>query len=40
MAKKGLLTIRKVNNRNVRYALNPEGMRLLSEKIVPPEGEG
>jgi hypothetical protein len=35
-----LLTIRKVNNRNVRYALNPEGMQMLSEKIVPPEGEG
>jgi DNA-binding MarR family transcriptional regulator len=32
LAKKGLLTIRKVNNRNVRYALSPEGMRVLSEK--------
>jgi DNA-binding MarR family transcriptional regulator len=33
LAKKGLLTIKKVNNRNIHYAVSPEGMRALSEKI-------
>lgn len=32
LAKKGLLTIRKVNNRNINYAVSPAGMRALSEK--------
>ena len=32
LVKKGLLTIRKVNNRNIHYAVSPEGMKALSEK--------
>ena len=32
LAKKGLLTIKKVNNRNIHYAVSPAGMRALSEK--------
>ena len=32
LVKKGLLTIKKVNNRNIHYAVSPEGMRALSEK--------
>ena len=32
LTKKGLLTVRRINSRNIRYALSPEGMRMLSEK--------
>jgi len=32
MAKKGWITIRKVNNRNIRYAVTPKGMEVLTRK--------
>ena len=32
LVKKGLITIRKVNNRNIHYAVSPEGVRALSQK--------
>jgi DNA-binding PadR family transcriptional regulator len=32
LAKKGLLTVRRINSRNIRYALSPKGMRVLSDK--------
>ena len=32
LAKKGWITIRKVNNRNIRYAVTPKGMEILTRK--------
>jgi DNA-binding MarR family transcriptional regulator len=32
LAKKGLLSIHKINSRNIRYTLSPAGIRALSEK--------
>jgi len=32
LAKKGWITIRKVNNRNIRYAVTPKGMEVLTRK--------
>lgn len=32
MVKKGWITIRKVNNRNIRYAVTPKGMEVLTRK--------
>ncbi len=32
MAQKGWITIRKVNNRNIRYAVTPKGMEVLTRK--------
>ena len=32
LAKKGFLTIRKVNNRNIHYAVSPEGLKMISER--------
>ncbi len=34
LAQKGLLTIRKVNNRNIRYAVSPDGMEALAKRSV------
>lgn len=32
LAKKGWITIRKINNRNIRYAVTPKGMEVLTRK--------
>jgi DNA-binding MarR family transcriptional regulator len=34
LAQKGFLTIRKVNNRNIRYAVSPDGMEALAKRSV------
>ena len=34
LGQKGLLTIRKVNNRNIRYAVSPDGMEALATRSV------
>ena len=35
LAQKGLLTIKRVNNRNIHYLVTPSGIEILTRKSTP-----